>query len=760
MKQVIQSYRTGELELAEVPAPGPAPGCLIVRTVRSVVSVGTERYMLDLAKKSLLGKAVARPDLARQVINKLRAEGAAETYRQVMGRLDNPVPLGYSSAGIVMDVGAGVEGFAVGDRVACSGAGYASHAEFVRIPRNLVAKIPDGVGFEDAAFVTLGCISLHGIRLAEVTLGERVLVLGLGLLGLLAVQILKANGCRVIGLDVDPSKLQLAREFGADRVALSTDESVAQEVSLFTGGAGADVVLIFAATSSNQPIEQAAELARDRARIVVPGLVGVDLPRKVFYEKELSFRISRAWGPGLYDPAYEERHVEYPASFVRWTAQRNMTAFLELMAGGQVRIQPMITHRFEHHEAVQVYERILSGKERFTGVVLTYPDQADETRVVPLTNSPTTSAAGSSSAPAGRPASPATAPRSAAPAGATTAAGTGRSTVRLGFIGAGMFARGTLLPALKRVPGYEMRGIATSSGVSARHVARKYGMPLCTTRTGEILEDAETDAVMILTRHGSHARLASEALKAGKHVFLEKPLALDEEQLSGVVEAYSRAGKVLMVGFNRRFAPTTVRLLGLLEQVPDSLMVLIRVNAGSLPATSWVNDPADGGGPIVGECCHFVDLAQGITRSLPVRVYAEAVRTGEPSQLPSSVASITLEMANGSVATIVYTTGGDRGYPREHVEVFGGGGAYAIQNFRTLTWSKGGRVRKFGHFWTGTDRGYLGELTAFARAVTRGEPLPIRFEEYVATTRATFAALESLRTRKPVDVPGVGKLLP
>jgi predicted dehydrogenase/threonine dehydrogenase-like Zn-dependent dehydrogenase len=648
-----------------------------------------------------------------------------------MGRLDNPVPLGYSSAGVVLEVGAGVAGFSRGDRVACSGSGHASHAEIVRIPLNMAARIPDGVPFEEAAFVTLGGIALHGVRLAEPTLGERIVVLGLGLLGQVAVQILKANGCRVLGADLDPEKVALARTLGADAGSGATLAELVPQARGFTGGAGADAVLIFAATPGNEPIELAAEVARERGRIIVPGLVGLDIPRKVFYEKELSFGISRAWGPGMYDLDYEERGIDYPASFVRWTARRNMEAFLELLEGGAVRVAPLITHRFPFEQAVEVYTRLMSGKEKFTGVVLNYPEQPDAGSRLAL--KPPTHAA-----PAAVPASRA----SRAPIG----------TVRIGLVGAGLFARGTLLPALKGVKGCELRGIATASGASARHVARKYGLSFCATRASEIMESPEIDLVMILTRHGSHARLAAEALRSGKHVFLEKPLALDEEQLAGVIEAYRAGGGELMVGFNRRFAPTTQEALRLLEGISDPLVVTIRANTGYLPPQSWVHDPAEGGGPIVGEACHFFDLAQALTRSLPVRVHAQGIRPASGDPRAASDVTITLQMANGSVATIVYATGGDKGFPRERVELFGGGAAGAIENFRTLFWSQGGRIRRSGGALTSVDRGHHGEMKAMIEALRGGRPFPVRFEEYVAATRATFAALESLRTGLPVDL--------
>lgn len=737
MRQIIQSYRTGELELAEVPAPRSSAGSLVVRTVCSVVSVGTERYMLDMAKKSLLGKAMSRPDLVRQVVAKSRTEGVLEAYRQSMGRLDNPVPLGYSSAGVVIEVGSGVEGFSKGDRVACSGSGYASHAEVVRVPRNMAERIPEGVGFEEAAFVTLGGIAIHGVRLAEPTLGERVVVLGLGLLGLLAVQVLKASGCKVFGADPDGQKVRAALDLGSDAASSASGPELLAEVRAFTQGQGADAVLIFAATASNEPIETAAAIARERGRIVVPGLVGLDLPRKVFFEKELLFRVSRAWGPGLYDPNYEERGLDYPAPFVRWTARRNLGEFLDLVASGKVRIAPLISHRFPFDAAVDVYDRLLEGKERFTGVLLLYSTEGDPGAVRRVDLGKTPAAPAESTARPGREGA-----RRAVP-----------GKVRIGLLGGGLFARGTLLPALKGVQGLELAGIATASGVSGRHVGQKYGFGFCATTEESVLDNPDIDLVMILTRHGSHARLASRALRAGKHVFVEKPLALDEEQLQELIDAYGEGRAQLMVGFNRRFAPTTRAALHHLATVTEPLVVTVRANTGTLPRESWVNDPGEGGGPIIGEACHYVDLVQALTRSIPVRVLAQDLHREGAAGLPASDVAFTLEMRNGSLANIVYTTGGDKLFPRERIEVFGGGAVCVIDNFRRMTWIRGGRTRRHGWPWSSVDRGYREEMTVMIDAIRRGASFPVPFDEYVAATRTTFAVLEALRTRRPVDVP-------
>ncbi|MCL5994964.1 MAG: bi-domain-containing oxidoreductase [Chloroflexi bacterium] len=736
MKQVIQSYSTGDLELATVPAPAPGANTILVRTTHSLISVGTERYMLDLAKKSLVGKAMARPDLVRQVINKVRTEGLAEAYRQSMGRLDSPVPLGYSAAGVVTAIGAGVTGFTVGDRVACAGSGIAGHAEILRVPKTLAVKIPDNVSGEAASFVALGGIAMHAVRLATLTFGERVVVLGLGLLGQLAVQIAAAAGCHVFGLDVSTPKVAMACQHGASAGAAIGQEDVLSAVRAFTDGGGADAVLIFASTASNQPIELAAELARVRGKIVVPGLVGLNLPRKLFYEKELDFAVSRAWGPGMYDPDYEAGETDYPLPFVRWTAQRNMAHFLELIGAGRVSVDHLISHRFPIDQAIAAYEMILAGQAPTIGVILQYPEQVDDGRTVWLAGKGQTAAAPV---------------RSSAPA-AGAKDHTPHPTVRIGLVGAGLFAKGTLLPALQGIAGAKLHAVATSSGVSGAHLARKYGLAYCTTDTASLLQDPDIDLVMILTRHGSHADLVCKALAAGKHVFVEKPLALNEDQLCQVVEAYRAAPGQLMVGFNRRFAPTTAFVQHHLDKVAHPLMVTVRANIGHIPAEVWVHDPEQGGGNIIGEVCHFVDLIQSLTHAQPVSVSARAIQPAGAGVIKEDNVAMTLTLSDGSIGNIVYTALGDKAYDRERVEVFGGGAVGVIENFRKATWSQSGRRQGQGGLVSSVDRGHRAEMAALIHALQTGRPFPVDFESYTATTRATFAALESLRSGCPVEV--------
>jgi len=743
MKQVLQSYRSGELALADVEPPtGAGRGQVLIATCASVVSMGTEKAMIEIARKSLLGKALARPDWRGQLIAKVRADGVLEAYRQSMSRLEAPMPMGYSSAGVVIDVGEMVTEFSVGDAVACAGTGYASHAELVNVPRNLCVAVPDGVSLETAAFVALGGIALEAVRMARVELGHRVAVVGLGLLGQLAVQLLTAAGCHVVGMDINPSRCQLAEELGCE-VAVSSSE----EMRALVAGRwplGCDAVVLLAATSSNEPIQLAADICRERGQVVAAGMVGLDVPRKPFYEKELCLTVSRAWGPGMYDPDFEERDVKYPQAYVRWTAQANMAEFLQQAAHGRVRLEPIITHRFAIEEALEAYSLILEGREPAMGVVLTYPEgkvHRLNTRVSPESRRAAT--VGRSELPVAR-----------------------GKKVAIGLIGAGQFANGTLLPAIKGLPGLHYRGVATTSGLSGHHTKRKFGFEYCSTDYRQILEDPEVSLVLVLTRHGSHGRFVAESLRAGKHTFVEKPLALNAEQLKDVEEAYHGAGlssadghdtrfegPLLMVGFNRRFSPTAQWLRKRFSHVDEPLVVHCTVNAGVVPADSWVHDSMQGGGRIVGEVCHFVDLIQYLTDSAPVRVYAETVSAA--GYLPSDNVTVTVKMANGALGSITYVAGGDKSYPRERVEVFGGGAVGLILNFQTASFTRDGHKERMRH-WLSVDRGHRGEIEALVAAIRQNRPAPVAFEEYVVATLSTFAIEDSLRRGEPVLVDTYG----
>lgn len=734
MKQILQHINTGETIVAEVPAPRSSSGKLLVQVAASLVSAGTERMVVSFAEKNLLQKARSRPDLVRQTLDKARHEGILTTLDAVRNRLDQPMALGYSCSGTVADVDASIPEFQIGDRVTCAGAG-AAHAEVVSVAKNLVVKLPDNVDFEAAAFTTLGAIALQGIRLAEVKLGEVVAVIGLGLLGQLAVQMLKAAGCMVVGMDIQPQRAELARRAGADSVATDA-EQLALLCYQLSGGHGADAVLITADTRSNQPVEVAGEIARDKGIVVAVGAVGMAIPRKIYYEKELDFRISRSYGPGRYDSAYEEKGCDYPYGYVRWTEQRNMQAFAQLVSEEKIDVQSLITHRFPIDEAPRAYDLIM-GKtgESFLGVVLTYPRTTDLSRKVVLRSS---------------------AQRFGAPISA------GRpfpivDRVRLGVLGAGNFANAALLPELKQIHEIESVGIASGGGASARSTADRFGFAYCTTDDQEVLNDSTINTVAILTRHDLHARQVQAALTAGKHIFVEKPLCMNEQELDAILDTYQRiyqvgrngAGLVplLMVGYNRRFAPFVVELRQRLQRVQEPLMLHYRVNAGYLSPAHWTQDPAQGGGRLLGEACHFIDLLIYLSRSqvraVTTRALPDSGRYSRDNLL------ITLEFANGSLGTVTYVANGDKGFGKESLEVFGGGLAARLDDYRTLlirhgasTLKRTSRLRQ--------NKGHRDEWQAIVAYLTGKAPPPVALEELVHSTRATLAAQHSLERSEPV----------
>jgi predicted dehydrogenase len=667
----------------------------------------------------LLDKALARPDLVRQVIAKAKTDGIQEAWRQSMARLDVPTPVGYSSAGTVVAVGSDVQGFSIGDRIACSGTGFSAHSDIAAVPSNLCVRIPGQLNFEAASFAALGGIALEAVRMANISIGSRVCVLGLGLLGQLTIQLLRAAGCRVVGMDPDPTKTIMAAAHGAEAVATSYQQ-LQLLVPVVGNFAGFDAVIIVAATPSNEPLEQAADICRERGRVVATGLIGLDLPRKPFYDKELEFVVSRAWGPGLYDTCYAEQGIDYPAPYARWTAQRNLEAFLEQLSSGRVEVAHLISHRFDFSDSLQAYNLILSGSESYLGVVLQYPHATDvrPSRInIHL---------------------PRQAHRS--------------EEVGIGVIGAGLFAKGTLIPALCKLNQVRLCGISSLKGLNAQQIATKFGFEYCTSDTQELLRDPAIDLLAILTRHGSHAGLVSEALRAGKHVFVEKPLATTPQQLSRLVvdlQIMNGGRPVLMVGFNRRFAPCATWLKQRFAHVQGPLTIQCTVNAGPVPQDSWVYDLEDGAGRIVGEVCHFIDLIQYLTASLPASVYAQNLRSIRHQS--SDNVLITLKMHNGSLASITYVSTGAKAHPRERVEVYGGGSVGVIDNFRRATYTNATSLDTYRH-WFGVDRGHRNELSALVTAIRAGAETPVHFDEYVHTTLATFAIEQSLRDAAPVEI--------
>lgn len=716
MKQVIQNLRNGFLKVESVPAPPVSQGRVLVANRFSLISPGTERATVHVAKKSLLGKAIERPEMARKVLAAIKKDGLLATIHRVTDRLESPVALGYSCAGIVLEAEAGVTGLMTGDRVACAGQNYASHAEFVSIPKHLCVKIPDGVMLEDASFVTLGAIALQGVRQVEPQLGDCIAVIGLGLVGQLTVQLLKAAGCTVLGSDLDSARQQLAAELGADVV---TDPGQVLDVArAFSEGRGVDGVIITASTKSNVPVETAGEIARQKGRVVVVGDVGMTLPREPYYKKELDFRLSMSYGPGRYDPAYEEFGHDYPIGYVRWTEQRNMEAFLRLLDQRKINVARLVTDRFPIEEAATAYERLTDGARTSLGILLSYAPASRESL------SRITSLAG---------------PKSA-------------GQVTLGIIGAGQHVRDMLLPTLSRLPGVSIGVVCTGTGASAKHIGTKYATAYCTTDYRAVLQDETVNTVLIGTRHNMHAEIVMNALSAGKHVFVEKPLCLTSEELDRIAECYEEAsgnGIHLCVGFNRRFSSHCKRLIEFFQKRMNPLVMLYRVNAGALPATHWVQDPTIGGGRIVGEACHFVDFMQAVCGARPVSVHA--VRIGSyTTGIAEDQTVLSMTFQDGSIGTLVYTSGGDKALSKERFEVFGEGKAAILDDFAiTELYADGKRTR---HTTRVRDKGFEQEMRLFTEAVAAGGRPIIPFEDIYAVTKTCLLAASAQKTGAVCDV--------
>lgn len=694
MKQVEQNYRSGKLRLIEVPVPMAGRGRNLVATRVSLISAGTEKQIIDLARSSLAGKAVARPDLVRKTLTKMKNEGVLPTVQKVFAKLDTPIPLGYSLAGQVVEAGQDAGGYAVGDRIACAGAAIANHAEYNAVPKNLAVRIPDNVSDEDAAFVTLGAIALQGVRVTQPTLGEAIVVMGLGLIGQLTVQLLKANGCRVLGFDPNPDRVRLALEMGAD-AAVSSD--LAAATLAFTGHFGADAVIVTASAKSSDPVNQAAEISRTKGRVVIVGLVGMALDREPFYKRELDLRLSMSYGPGRYDPAYEIEGHDYPLPYVRWTEARNMQAFLELVATGRVTPAKLVTHRFPIAEAEAAYA-LMDSDEPYLAILLTYAPAAPAiARSVPIggrvSTTSTSSAAGS------------------------------------GFIGFGNYARSVLLPALKKAGERKLTSVVTATGLSAHSAAESFGFKNAATDPASLLSDPATDCVFIATRHDSHAKLTVAALNAGKHVFVEKPLALSHHELDAVATAAKTAAGLLTVGFNRRFAPMILAMREALLAAGGPFALHYRINAGPVPGDSWVHG-AEGGGRIAGEVCHFVDTLSFLAGGAPV-----AVEAFGPQGIPDSISAL-LRFADGSVGSILYSARGDATVPKERIEAFASGLVIELNDFRQLHVTRGGKTSTTKA--SAQDKGQAALVAAFLAAARGGTVPPIPLDDLIAISATTL----------------------
>ncbi|MFW6155405.1 MAG: bi-domain-containing oxidoreductase [Planctomycetota bacterium] len=711
MKQVLQNLRSGETAITEVPAPGLGRNDVLIRTRASLISAGTERMLVEFGKASLIAKARSQPDKVKQVLDKMKTDGVLPTLEAVFSKLDEPLPLGYCNAGQVVEVGAGVTEFAVGDRVVSNG----PHAELVAVPKTLCATIPDDVTDEQAAFTVLASIGLQGIRLVGPTFGEKIAVVGLGLIGLVCVQLLRANGCEVLGIDLNADRLARAARYGTEVVDLSAGADPVMAAEAWTDGRGVDGVLITAAAKTDAIMHQAAEMSRKRGRIVLVGVVGLNLRRADFYEKELTFQVSCSYGPGRYDDAYEQGGRDYPYGFVRWTEQRNFEAILAALRDGGVAVDDLITDRIGLDEAADAYAKIV-GDPATLGVVLRYAEQVDRAGAVTVTPAATVQAAGKAT---------------------------------LGVIGAGNFAKSVLLPALAKTGG-RIAYVADLNGAAAQHAASKFGAGTAVSDYRRILDDGDVDAVIIAVGHNLHSRFVCEALAAGKHAFVEKPLAMNDDQLAEVTAAADAApDRMLMVGFNRRFSPHAAKLKGLLDGRSEPLCMTFTANAGYIPYDHWVHDPVRGGGRIIGEACHFIDLMVFLAGA-PVRTVAASCIGPEPSVRTEDKMAILLTFADGSVGTINYFANGDKSYPKETVEVFSDRRVFRLDNFRRLTGYGAGSFRKMTLMRQ--DKGHAAECRAFVdRLVAGGEPLISR-ADLVNVTRASFAAVRAARTGEVITL--------
>ncbi|CAN2039492.1 Dehydrogenase [Candidatus Magnetomoraceae bacterium gMMP-15] len=698
MKQLLQNLKTGQTLISEIPAPHIKSGHFLIQTGTTLISAGTERMLVDFGRANYLQKARQQPEKVRQVLDKIRTDGLMPTINAVQSKLDQPLAIGYCNVGTVFETH-GSQDVKVGDRVASNG----PHAEIICVSRNLCAKIPANVSDEEAAFTVLGAIGLQGIRLAQPTIGESFVVTGLGLIGLLTVQILQANGCRVLGIDVDSYKCELAKQFGADTVDISKGEDPVDGAMAFSKGRGVDGVLITAATKSSEPVHQAAQMCRKQGRIVLVGVTGLELNRADFYEKELSFQVSCSYGPGRYDTEYEEKGHDYPIGFVRWTEQRNFEAVLELMASEKLNVKPLITHRFAFEKAEEAYEFISENKESYLGIVLNYKKLDDNeskySRSIIIKDAQDIKVKA--------------------------------DTPVIGLIGAGNFTGQVLLPALSKTNS-RLKTIASSGGVTGTHLAKKFGFELSTSDTKSIFNDNEINTIFITTRHNTHASFVLKALNAGKSIFVEKPLCLINQELDEICNCYNKTQNLqIMVGFNRRFAPHIIKMKELLDSVKEPKSFIMTVNAGIIPPEHWTQDPQIGGGRIIGEACHFIDLLRFLAGNKIQKSNIIKLEQGVKDTV-----SISLVFEDGSIGTIHYLANGNKSFPKERLEVFCAGKILQMDNYKIL---KGYGWKKFKKLklWN-QDKGHKSEVISFINALKNGSISPIPFEEIVEVMKTTI----------------------
>ena len=714
MKQVIQNFKSGKLYVDEVPVPSIHKGMVLVANKFSLISAGTEKSTVKIGKANLLGKAQQRPDLVAQVIQNIKKEGLNATINKVQTKLDSPKALGYSTSGTVLSSMDSDSQFKPGDRVACAGQDYASHAELVAVPQNLVAKIPENVSFEEASFTTLGAIALQGVRQAAPTIGQNICVIGLGLLGQLTCQLLRANGCNVFGIDISDKLVSLAKEISVDCAVLRNDKSLLIQTESFTRGHGFDAVIITAATRSNDPIELSAEIARKKGKIVVVGSVKMDVPRDPhFYRKELDLKMSCSYGPGRYDVNYEEKGYDYPYAYVRWTEKRNMEAFLSLLSKKTLNVQPLITHVFDITQAEQAYDIVLGKTDQFyTAVLLKYTERVNANLSKVTLSSPVL------------------------------------SQLNVGFIGAGSFAQNYLIPYVKKENSTSLHTVTTLKGITSKNVANKFGFSHASSNQEDVLSNDSINTVFIATPHNSHAELVIKSIEANKHVFVEKPLAINLEELEKIKICVETGKTKLLVGFNRRFSPISNHIKKKFKEISEPKIINIRVNAGHLPKEHWSQQDDVGGGRIIGEVCHFIDLIQYFTDDQPVRVYADRLSTLTNTTKNDDNIVVTLGMSDGSVGVITYVANGDKSLPKEYIEVFAGGVVGVIENFRSgfiYDKNKRNKLKYKG-------KGYAEEVRSFLDSIKNNKSVPISFESIYLTTLTSFKILDSLTTGLPQTI--------
>ncbi len=714
MKQVLENFKTGTIVVEDVPPPTLKPGCVLVRNHYSLISSGTEGSTLKLGQMGLIGKARARPEQARKVLQVARTEGVMTAYQAARRSLDMPVVLGYSCAGEVVDVHPDVDNIQPGDWVAGGGPGYANHAEIVTIPRNLCAKVSKDIDLRHGAFTTVGTIALQAVRIADVRIGENVVVIGLGLVGLLTVQLLRSAGCKVFGIDINPDRVRFITDQNYGESAVSGADNLHEQILAFTRGIGADAVVITAGTEDNGPVALAGELARHKGRVVVVGRTKMEAPRETYLFKELELVTSLAYGPGTGDISYEQAGLDYPVAYVRWTENRNMGAFLDLISQGRIQLDPLITHEFPVADAVTAFD-VITGKstEQFIAVLLRYPQPESakiDKRPVSLDSK-----------------------RGGRKVGSAT------KSVGIGIIGAGSFATNEFIPLFSKLNNIDLRGIATATGVRAQALGKQYGFSFCTSESQDVLDDDGTDCVFILTRHDTHASLATAALNAGKHVYIEKPLALTLEELEQVKTAHEGTGLCLMVGFNRRYAPLSLRLAEFFRGRAQPMSILFRANVGYRPPDHWLHDPKQGGGVIIGEACHLIDYCHWLVGHPVTNISTVALGGSDVGVISEDNVHITLSFADGSIATVAYLSNGSKAYSRERVEVYCDNKTAVLTDFRTLELAQGMRVKR-SRLWFSRDKGHPGQIAHFLEAVAGKDTQTIDTDGYFASSLSTIRA--------------------